>query len=284
VIPVYNDAEHIGGALRYLLAQTLRPEEIVVVDDGSTDGTAEVVRAAGAGIVYTAKRRGGPAAARNHGIRMTTGDLVAFTDSDCLPARDWLEQLVRGFDDPRVGGVGGAVRAAGIGIASEYADLRKLLDPRRAPDGSVEYVVTANACFRRDVLLEAGLFRERFTKPGGEEVELSRRIRELGYELRAVDSALVLHHHRATVADLLRTIGNYGEGHYVLGQFWPDLRLRRPELGIVRACVAFHALANRVDHHRRSHGWRKGLAFGFLDHVYLPAFLVGYLRARRRYS
>jgi glycosyltransferase involved in cell wall biosynthesis len=281
VIPVYNDAERIGDALSCLLEQTLPPGEIIVVDDGSTDATADAVHRFGEEIVYAFKPNGGPASARNRGVGLATGELVAFTDSDCRPEQDWLERIVRGFDSPGVAGVGGPVRGAEPGITSDYADLRGLLDPKRSADGPVEYVITANACFRRDVLLEVGLFRERFEKPGGEELELCYRLRALGYELRAVDDAVVLHHHRPTVRALLRTLANYGEGQYVLGQLWPELRLRRPFLGLVRGLVALHGAARRVAAYRRDHGWKKALAFGFLDYLYLPAFLSGYLRARR---
>ncbi len=282
VVPLYNDREHIGEAVRALLAQTLPAAEIMVVDDGSEDGGAEVVRAFGEPVRCVSKANGGPASARNHGIRLANGTFVAFTDSDCRPEREWLERLVRGFDGPRVGGVGGVVRGAGSGLASEYADLRRLLDPRKCDDGTIEYLVTANACFTREALLEAGLFRERFAKPGGEELDLSRRLRELGYELRMVDDAVVLHHHRTTVAGLLLTVANYGEGHYVLGQLWPDARVRHPVLGIGRALVAFNALVRRVRGYRPQHGGRRAIGFALLDYLYVPAFLIGYLRGRVR--
>ncbi len=282
VVPVCNDAAHLGGAIASLLEQALPPDEIVVVDDGSTDGSADVARSFGERVVCVSQPNGGPASARNRGIRVAAGELVAFTDSDCRPEREWLERLLDGFDGPRVGGVGGRVRGASRGVVSDYADVRGLLDPRRAQDGSIEYLVTANACFTREALLEAGLFRERFAKPGGEELDLSRRLRELGYELRMVDDAVVLHHHRTTVAGLLLTVANYGEGHYVLGQLWPDARVRHPVLGIGRALVAFNALVRRVRGYRPQHGGRRAIGFALLDYLYVPAFLIGYLRGRVR--
>jgi glycosyltransferase involved in cell wall biosynthesis len=246
VVPVYNDARRVGAAIAAVLAQTRVPSEVIVVDDGSNDGTADVVRTFGEVVTYAAKPNGGPASARNHGIELASSDLVAFTDSDCRPAADWLERLVHGFDDGDVAGVGGVVRGIGTSAASVYADMRGLLDPRMSDEGQVEWVTTANACFRRSTLLEVGLFRERFGKPGGEELELCRRLLDGGYELRLVDDALVLHDHRATFSELLRTLGTYGEGHYILGELWPDLRPQHVRLGLVLSFLALYRIPGAV--------------------------------------
>lgn len=82
VIPTYNRAALLGRALASLGAQTRRPEEIIVVDDGSSDGTAALVRECFGGVVYASQERAGVSAARNRGIAQARGEWIAFLDSD----------------------------------------------------------------------------------------------------------------------------------------------------------------------------------------------------------
>ena len=196
VIPVYNGANTIAQTIECILNQTCPPAEIVVVNDGSTDRTAEMLNTFGQQIIVITKPNGGPASARNSGVRQARGDLIAFTDSDCLPEKDWLGYLIAGFDDDAVAGVGGRIKSAGKTVLGEYIDFAGFLNPQPDEQGKIPYLITASACFRRDVLLQVGGFSERFRKPGGEEPELCWRIRQLGYRLGFAADALALHHHR----------------------------------------------------------------------------------------
>lgn len=90
VIPAYNSAAFIGEALASVRAQTVQPAEILVVDDGSSDATREIAREAGA-IVVQVEQNGGPATARNLGIRKARGELIAFLDADDIWAPEQLE-------------------------------------------------------------------------------------------------------------------------------------------------------------------------------------------------
>lgn len=94
VIPTFNRAATIVRAVASVLQQTYRPIEVIVVDDGSTDGTAEVLKAYGSAIVYVRQNNAGPAAARNRGIRASQGDMVAFLDSDDMWRATKLERQV----------------------------------------------------------------------------------------------------------------------------------------------------------------------------------------------
>lgn len=278
VVPVFNGAATIAGTVGHLLDQSLPPKEIIVVDDGSTDDTAEVLKQFANGINYQFKSNGGPASARNFGARLAAGNFIAFTDSDCLPDRNWLSRLLAGFDLPQVAGVGGSVKSVDDSLMGEYVDLLRLLEPAKNADGEIEYLITANACFRREALLESGLFDERFRKPGGEEPALCRRLKELGYQFRSAPQAVVLHHHRQTVGSFLRTIRNYGEGRYLLGQLWPDYRIANPARTFFRQMIAVLSLARQFPAYVRSHGAKKALAFSTLDYLRQLAFLWGYRR------
>lgn len=95
VIPVYNGEKYLGQAVESVLKQTHRPLEIIVVDDGSKDGTAVVAAEFGDALCYVLQPNGGAAAARNHGARLATGKFLAFLDADDL----WTpEKLSRQLD------------------------------------------------------------------------------------------------------------------------------------------------------------------------------------------
>ena len=86
IVPAYNSEATIGACLQSLLAQSRAPDEIVVVDDGSRDGTVDIVSKYPVRLVRLA-RNAGPGVARNEGAKVASGDILAFTDSDCVAPR-----------------------------------------------------------------------------------------------------------------------------------------------------------------------------------------------------
>ncbi|MFN0088090.1 MAG: glycosyltransferase family 2 protein [Blastocatellia bacterium] len=282
VVPVYNGAGTIARTIECLLRQTQPPREIVIVDDGSTDGTHEALAGFHGRVRSLRKKNGGPASARNAGVQAAEGAFIAFTDSDCLPEPDWLRNLLAGFDRDDLAGVGGIVRSVDGTLTGQYVDAIRLLDPRPDETGEIPYLITANACFRREALLRAGLFDERFRKPGGEEPELCSRIRKLGYRFAAAESAVVLHRHRQTARSLLRTISNYGEGRYLIGQLCPEHRIDRPRRVFWRRVVALRSIFTRVFSYAEHYGLPKAVYFSVLDYLRQVAMIHGYLRASRR--
>src|ERR1700687_1983449 len=95
VIPAYNTAEFLGEALDSVLAQTYKPFEVIVVDDGSEDETSQVVAAWAGKVTCMHKERGGPASARNMGVRGAKGEWIAFLDADDMWMPQLLENLVK---------------------------------------------------------------------------------------------------------------------------------------------------------------------------------------------
>ena len=183
VIPLYNKAPHVAEALQSALDQSLAPREIIVVDDGSTDGSKEIVERFGDPRVQLLTRSPpGPGgyAARNLGSETAAGDWVAFLDADDYWHADHLQSLADAVG--RAGeGVGGAFSRMEVvrgdqrallavserylrpGRANSFADmLRAWLDAERCP------VWTSASAFRRDVLLRAGLFPSGRTLRGGD--------------------------------------------------------------------------------------------------------------------
>lgn len=135
-----------------------------------------------------------PAAARNRGAASATGQIIAFTDADCIPAPDWLSVLEQRFSDPSVAVVGGGVAfeqgnywtlADNIGTFHEYLTTR--------PSGLRSLLPSLNLAIRRDVFLAVGGFDERYPRPAGEDSDLCIRLRRQGHRLHFEPRAVVTH-------------------------------------------------------------------------------------------
>lgn len=98
IIPCYNGARYLDDAIQSILDQTRRPQEIIVVDDGSTDGSAAVVARYGSSVRYHRRQNGGPAAACNTGIALTRYDFVAFLEQDDLWVSHKIERQLAAFE------------------------------------------------------------------------------------------------------------------------------------------------------------------------------------------
>jgi glycosyltransferase involved in cell wall biosynthesis len=255
VICSHNGERMLPSALAHVYSQSLSPErfEVIVVDDGSTDGTAEVAAAHGARVLRLTPNCG-LAGARNAGVSAARGVIIAFTDDDCEPERDWLAALVASFSDPATDGVGGQVRSASSdGFVLRYVAARCPLAPlgadllasanRRyrlwlylrsvicsgAPllvGESLYSVVGANMAFRRKVILELGGFDEAFVF-GSEEEELCRRAhaRDGGARLLYEPAAVVRHRFEPSLRDTLRRARSYGKGKARAASKDADVRL-----------------------------------------------------------
>jgi GT2 family glycosyltransferase len=217
VIPTRNRASQLRRCLASLaLARSAAtdPVEVVVVDDGSEDDTADVLCAARAeGQVHVVHRHvaaRGPAAARNHGWLSAKGSLIAFTDDDCEVDAGWIAALVAAaaVEGPHVAAVGGRVRPAGDDRVSAYMTLHRILEPPT----SLRYVVTANCLFRRSALEAVGGFDEAVRAPGGEDPGLCLKLGRLGHAFAYEPSAVVTHHYRPGFREFLRTFYRYGKG------------------------------------------------------------------------
>jgi glycosyltransferase involved in cell wall biosynthesis len=111
IIPVYNSARYLGEAVGSVLAQTYRPLEVILVDDGSTDDSAEVARSFGDAVRLYSQANGGVAAARNRGLAMAAGELLAFLDADDFWSEEKLSrQTAVLLADPSLDVVFGHVR------------------------------------------------------------------------------------------------------------------------------------------------------------------------------
>lgn len=196
VIPAYNAEKTLERSLEASLNQDYSRDklEVILVDDGSTDRTGEIARSyESRGLKYICQDNGGPAKARNTGWRASGGDIICFTDSDCVPEKGWAAKLVADYTSPEIGGVGGSydiVNGDKLLPACIHEEIRErhLRMPR-----IVNYLGSFNLSYRRQVLAEAGGFDESFTRASGEDNDLSYRVIKNGHALLFNQQAKVAH-------------------------------------------------------------------------------------------
>lgn len=207
VVPVYNGRATLANCVYACLNQTYTRTEVIVVDDGSTDGSPQI--AAELGVRVHTQTNRGPAAARNAGARLAQGEWIAFTDADCIPQADWIERLVNELDEGVVA-VGGA-----YGIANPESVLARLvhweIEERHADmPREVDFLGSFNVLYRKDAFDAVGGFDESFRRASAEDNDLAYRLTDHGGKLVFTAAAKVDHHHPERLWPYLRTQAAHG--------------------------------------------------------------------------
>jgi cellulose synthase/poly-beta-1,6-N-acetylglucosamine synthase-like glycosyltransferase len=221
VVPVRNGRAEVAQCIRACRAQTRPPDELVIVDNGSSDDTAAVASAAGVGVLREPIR--GSYRARNRGWRSTTADIVAFTDVDCVPSPNWLAELTEPFSDPAVAGVGGAIIQAELNSPSQrWMVERKFLDQaQNAAHEFLPFFATANVAYRRSVLEELDGFEEAYLSGG--DCDMSWRVQALAAgTLVYRPTAEVQHHVGESLSEVTSRWYRYEAEHILLKRRWSD--------------------------------------------------------------
>jgi glycosyltransferase involved in cell wall biosynthesis len=219
IVPVKNGAAHIGELLDSLMQVEYEKDklEIIVVDGNSTDKTREIVSEYPVKLLL--EERPGLNAARNTGIKNSNGEIIVFTDADCIIPEDWIKKIVENFQDQQVGCVGGNVIGYYDSFLSRYSDeslipvmrifrKREVLTSVKPPQ---KYPAGCNMALRKDALEKAELFDEGI-KYGFDEDELVERICKIGYNMVLDPNVVVKHKHRPVLKELLRQNFSYGRG------------------------------------------------------------------------
>ena len=220
IIPTFNGAPRIGRCLDALLAQAGgRDIEIIVVNDGSTDNTVDVVKRY-PGVHCISQLNAGPAAARNRGAAEARGSLVLLTDDDCVPLPGWIDAMVEPFRDPEVVAAKGIYRTRQKALVArfvqiEYEDRYRLMGNLE----TIDFVDTYSAAFRRDRFLEMSGYDTSFPVACAEDVELSYRMSARGWKMKFVPQAIVYHTHPDTLASYLKKKYKFA--------FWRVLAVRK---------------------------------------------------------
>ncbi|OGJ54733.1 hypothetical protein A3D11_01430 [Candidatus Peribacteria bacterium RIFCSPHIGHO2_02_FULL_49_16] len=225
IVPVHNAEHTIAECIESLLNLDYPKEhlEIIVVENASTDETPAALFRYRNDIRILQEPWKSRSAARNRGLWHATGDVIAFTDADCMVERQWLRRIIAPLHDERIGVVGGKILAKtpcnSIGKWSEHLfDHAAAIHTFHPP-----YAITANWASRTSVLTERGGFDEAF--PRCEDVDLSWRIFQAGYCFLYEPRAVVYHRNKDTVFGLMRL--GYLHGLYAV-------RVRRAHAGFLQ--------------------------------------------------
>lgn len=193
IVPAYNAGKTIERCLDGIFRQDCTaPYEVIVVDDGSRDGTGELIKKSPA--AYIRQENSGPAAARNRGAGEARGKIILFTDSDCVPDTDWITEMLKPFNDPLVAAVKGAYRTEQAGLIARFAQIEfeeRFEMLKKSP--SIDMVDTYSAAFRKEVFARAGGFDTGFPVANNEDTELSYRLSKSGHRMVFNPKAVVRH-------------------------------------------------------------------------------------------
>lgn len=241
VVPVLDAARTVPNCLRALDGLDPAPQQTLLVDNGSRDGSLALLREFGLGrsdVEVLEEPERGAAAARNRGIRAARGEIVAFTDADCAPEPGWLRHLIPPLERQSVGAVAGRVIPA---PPRSTLELFNALYTLRLPadDGRFQRWTprsggfpTANLAVRRSLLDAVGEFDEE-VGIYGEDYDLCARLYRRGAEIRYEPAARVVHHHRVRLGPMLRQAFGFGRSHaYLLRRHGRGLWLDLPGLDL----------------------------------------------------
>lgn len=223
VVASYNGARTLKLCLDSLRRQNYPDYEIILVDDGSADETQKIAGAYPDVRCIRHEKNLGLSVARNTGIAAATGEIVAFTDSDCRADEDWLCYLAASLLDGEFTGVGGpnllppedSLVASAV-MVSPGGPTHVMLSDREA-----EHIPGCNMAFRKTALEEIGGFDPVFTR-AGDDVDLCWRMQQAGHKSGFSPAAFVWHYRRSTIAAYLRQQQGYGEAEALLVRKHPE--------------------------------------------------------------
>ena len=194
IVPAYNADRTISKCLSSLTNQSISQDayEVIVVDDGSTDKTPDIIRQFQ--VRYLFQENSGPATARNKGAEEAKGEIILFTDSDCVPQSNWIEEMTKPFDDPEVIAVKGGYRTEQRSLTARFAQIEfeeRFEMLKKA--GSIDMVDTYSASFRRSVFLSLGGFDQSFPVANNEDTDFSYKMSNAGHKMIFNPDAVVSH-------------------------------------------------------------------------------------------
>jgi glycosyltransferase involved in cell wall biosynthesis len=195
IVPVYNSEKTLDSCLDALQNQTVPASffEVIVVDDGSSDGSQNIKHLFPQ-FHFLSIEHQGPSAARNYGVQNASGEIILFTDADCVPCVDWIEKMVAPFEQGNIVGVKGAylnhqhsliARFVQAEYESKYDHMKK--------EKYIDFIDTYSAGYRRDEFLKHGGFDTSFSTSSVEDQEFSFRMAKAGHQMVFVPQARVVH-------------------------------------------------------------------------------------------
>ncbi|MEN9674374.1 MAG: hypothetical protein RIS76_270 [Verrucomicrobiota bacterium] len=223
VVASYNGASTLRTCLASLEHLNYPDYEVILVDDGSTDTTPEIVGAFPSVRYFRHASNEGLGVARNTGIAAATGEIVAFTDSDCRADEDWLHYLIGDLLNSRFAGIGGhnflppddASTAACV-MVSPGGPAHVMLTDRIA-----EHIPGCNMAFYKWALESIGGFDPIYRK-AGDDVDICWRLQQRNYRIGFSPAGFVWHYRRNTIRAYLKQQTGYGDAEALLERRHPE--------------------------------------------------------------
>lgn len=219
VIPTYNEGDNIEVCINSLKNQNFPSEsyEIIVVDNNSNDNTLDIVK--NLDVIQTVEYKGGPAAAKNAGISLAKGNIIAFIDGDCIATKEWLKNIVSGFGKADIGCIAGSISAMEDDNLSpmERFLIKKghLSQAQHIEHPFLPFAATANVAYRKEVFDKIGLFDEKLFV--GEDADLSWRMQLFtNYKIKYIPDAAVFHPYESKLKKLFRQKRRHAYGSVML--------------------------------------------------------------------
>jgi glycosyltransferase involved in cell wall biosynthesis len=228
VVCTYNGAATLEQCLRSLLALNYPDYEVIVVDDGSTDHTRGILeRFRSVRAIH--QENLGLSTARNVGLQAATGEIVAYTDSDCFADPDWLTHLVHQLQCTDAAAIGGPNLTPNDGrLAACMAACPGQPTHVLESDQLAEHIPGCNMAFHRDALEQIRGFDPQFCK-AGDDVDVCWRLQQAGKWITFAPGAFVWHHRRQGPRAYLKQQAGYGEAEALLQFKHPERFNRRGE-------------------------------------------------------
>ncbi len=228
IVPAYNAEKTIDRCISALLDQTIPPEdyEVIVVDDGSTDNTAEIIK--NYPVRYYYQKNSGPAAARNKGVYKSKSEIILFTDADCVPSENWIKEMVKPLKSTETAAVKGAYKTNQKEIVARFAQVEflerfKLLEKAE----TIDMIDTYSAAFKKNIFLQAGGFDLSFPVANNEDTELSYKLSKQGCKMVFNPEAVVFHlNHPDSIKRYARLKFWRGYWRMVVYKMYPDKMLK----------------------------------------------------------
>lgn len=222
IVCTYNGGATLRACLESLQKLRYPNHEVLVIDDGSTQDIASIVKPF-AEVRYLRQEHAGLSVARNRGMREARGSILAYTDDDCIVDEDWLTYIAAGFDEVKWVACGGpnippaprnSVEA--VVAAAPGAPAHVMLN-----DNEAEHLPGCNLAIRKSALEAIGGFREHY-RTAGDDVDVCWRLRETGGHLRFMPGAMVWHHRRRTFKAYFGQQRGYGDAEALLMKDHPE--------------------------------------------------------------
>jgi cellulose synthase/poly-beta-1,6-N-acetylglucosamine synthase-like glycosyltransferase len=230
IVPVKNGEKTLKKCIDSILNLNYPNYELIIVNDGSTDNTQKILEEYKDKIKIINTQGVGPSKARNLAVKQAKGELVAFTDSDCIVDKEWLNELVKCFKiEENLAGVGGEQLSP-----QDESNFGKIVNNFMHSIGIIEYVKdekevvftqhnpTCNSIYKKEVFEKLGGFKEGLWP--GEDVEFDYRVTKTGYKLLFNPKAIVYHYRPQNIKKFIKMMYKYGKVQGILVKMYGFFR------------------------------------------------------------